>query len=281
MVRFGFIILFAFFALCSCKEQFGDENLVVMEVGGESLYLKDVLASIPSGLNAKDSASAVEKYKKEWATNILLYNKAKENMPNTEEIDILVERYRRELFIYEYQLQKIKQNQKPIKQKEIEDYYYENSDIFLASETMVGGFSVVVPNDNPDLKELRKLFRGGDENMHDIEALCVKNGLRLDLFSEKMKPLSLVKREGMQIYDTKEFLAHHRFFESKGDNITTLLFINSSIIQGETLPLEQVKASLETILIERQKNLYLKKLASDLYEDALNNGEIKQNIASK
>ena len=60
MVRFGYIILFAFFALCSCKEQFGDENLVVMEVGGESLYLKDVLASIPSGLNAKDSASAVE-----------------------------------------------------------------------------------------------------------------------------------------------------------------------------------------------------------------------------
>lgn len=252
-----------------------------MEVGGESLYLNDVLASIPPGLSAKDSVAAVEKYKKEWATNILLYNKAKENMPNTEKIDILVERYKRELFIYEYQLQKIKQNQKPLAQKEIEDYYYENTDIFLAPETMVGGFSVIVPNDNADIKNLRKLFRGGDENLHEIEALCTQNGLNLELFSEKMKPLSLVKKKGMQIYDTKEFLAHHRFFESKDENLTTFLFINTSIIQGETLPLEQIKQSLESILIERQKNLFLNKLASDLYEDALNNGEIKLNIPSK
>ena len=63
------------------------------ELNGEYLYLEDFQSVTPSGLSSEDSVLFAEKYIRTWAEDVLLFGKAKQNIPNSDELKKLVENY--------------------------------------------------------------------------------------------------------------------------------------------------------------------------------------------
>ena len=74
-----------------------------MELDGNFLYHEDLQAVLPAGLSKDDSLLFAEHYIRNWAEEVLLYEKAKSNIPNSGEIDKLVENYRKALIMHTYQ----------------------------------------------------------------------------------------------------------------------------------------------------------------------------------
>jgi hypothetical protein len=101
------IILFSFFSCSEKQEHKGKTPLV--EVNGMFLYKEDVVKSTPVGLSAADSLRFVKDYIRKWSESVLLYEKAKNNIPDNEEIERMVNNYKRDLIVNAYQSELLNQ----------------------------------------------------------------------------------------------------------------------------------------------------------------------------
>lgn len=64
---------------------------------------EDLQSVLPDGLTTDDSLLFAEHYIRNWVEDVLLYEKARSNIPNNGEIDKLVENYRKALIMHTYQ----------------------------------------------------------------------------------------------------------------------------------------------------------------------------------
>ena len=112
----------------------------VLEINGDVLYAEDIRQVIPLGLSDADSALFAERYIRNWAQDVLFYQNAIRNIPDTKDIDRLVDNYRRSLFEHEYQRRLIEQKfSSEISQEEIEQFYNDNRRLFVLDESLVKG----------------------------------------------------------------------------------------------------------------------------------------------
>ena len=104
--RYSFYLILITSTLLGCNKvniTVDSDRVPVMSVNNEVLYADEIENILPANITGKDSVNFVENYKKNWAINILLYEKAEQNLRSTEEIDLLTEEYRKQLIINRYQ----------------------------------------------------------------------------------------------------------------------------------------------------------------------------------
>jgi hypothetical protein len=90
--------------LISCNGE-DSSGAPVVKVGNSTLYRYNLDREIPAGLSSADSIIAAEHFIRQWATEALLYDIALKNVKDLDDINRLVEKYRRSLIIYKYQEQ--------------------------------------------------------------------------------------------------------------------------------------------------------------------------------
>jgi hypothetical protein len=96
--------------LVSCSGGLSDsDNSPIVKVGSKTLYQEDLELMLPEGLSSPDSIIAAEHYIRQWISDILLYDIARKNVNDNEQIDRLVEKYRKSLTIFQYEEQLVKE----------------------------------------------------------------------------------------------------------------------------------------------------------------------------
>ena len=94
----------------------------MVETKGRFLYREDLQAALPAGLTTDDSLLFADRYVRRWIEETLLYEKAKENIPDNAAIERQVENYRRTLILHTYRQalihQKLADN---VGEEEVED----------------------------------------------------------------------------------------------------------------------------------------------------------------
>ena len=156
-----------------------------MEVNGEVLYQEDIEKILPEKLSDEDSIAFVENYKKKWAINVLLFEKADENIKSSEKIDKLTEEYRKELIINEYQQGLINQNLKNISQEESQDVYEKEKENFILDEPIIKGIYIKLPSNAPNQEQLAKwLTEINDVSLEHIEKYCIKYASSYNIFMD-------------------------------------------------------------------------------------------------
>ncbi len=273
-ILFFVFILPVTFLFCSCNgERFGGEKPIA-EANGQYLYKKDIENIFFTEMSEEDSLNVLENYIRSWATDILIYEKAQENIKNEEEIASLLEKYRRSLLIYEYQLQLVKNRlNSTVTPEEIISYYTNNAQLFQLKETLIKGLFLRIPNQAPDINALRSLLNNSKEkDLDQIESLSIKNAAKVEYFNEKWYPLPEIQRKSpIRI----ENLKLRSFYESRDSLSTYFLYVQEYIPEGEIQPLEYAENKISGILLEQRKNEYLKQFGNKLYEDGVKKGEVK------
>ncbi|MCQ2199224.1 MAG: hypothetical protein MJZ19_05830 [Paludibacteraceae bacterium] len=262
-------------ALTGCS--FFDYNVKPLaKVGDASLYPDDVKLGLAAGVSAEDSARLAEAYIKNWCVEQLMYEKAKDNVTDLDEIDLLVEKYRKSLMIYEYQLQLIGQNlNRPISTSEVQKFYTDNKELYTAQETLFQGLFLVIPAKSVALGELRAQVRQSDINMMEIDRVINKYSLKVKYYDEQWTPLAAVKRQGLfHLSKSHDFGRTHYVEESDEEN-TYMLIVQDFILAGAPQPFDYVKERISNMLNEQRKADYLRDLSEKLYKDAKESGKIK------
>ncbi len=274
------LFLMLFIVSCSLDSSIlkRKSNEVIAEVGGEKLLLEDLTRNLDfKNLNESDSLLVVDSYIKNWVSDRLMYIKAKQSIDNLDEVDSLVEVYKRSLIVYEYESQLVNEHlSDQMSDAQMRIYYKENSSLFTLTEPLLKGMLLVAYSDVPDLQVLESLMTNPTENNLDlISSVSVKNAAKFEYFVDNWMPLSEVQKNSPISLRDGELRDGHLM--SVSDSVhTVFLYVQEVKEAGDLQPFEYTKSRIRSILTEQSKNEYLRNYRKGLYEIGIQKGDAKR-----
>lgn len=283
--RYLFCIITAFVLLASgCTETVDHKGKTpLVQVGDNYLYMEDVMAVTPPGISEKDSAEMADRYIKNWIDDMLLYAKAEGNIPDDAGINELVNSYRRELITHTYIEQIVSQEvENLISDSEVEEYYNENKDAFLAVEPYIKGLYIKVPKTASGISQVRQWYKDGSERSVDkIEKYGLRNAVDYEYFYDRWRSVNdFFLRLPTDADKEKNNIGKNKNIELSDSAFYYFLHIEDYLGKGEILPLEYAGKDIREIIMNNKRVEFITKMKKDLYDEACDNNDIKYFNAS-
>ena len=277
MNKFTFltIIILTLVVSSSCVHKTPEEaRKALLEVEGKFLYADEVQKIIPPNMNDSDSTAIANSYIRKWVTDVLMYENAKRNITNKDEIDELVESYRKSLTIHQYQQKMIEQRlPKEPTEEDMKAFYTQYRDQLVLKEGIIKGLLLIIPQKAPKMSIVRSWVQSANsKSLESIEKYSLQNAISYDYFGDKWVPFSeILKRMPLKIEDPSRYLSSNRFVETSDSTEHFFLRIESFKLSGQVEPYEMAKDRISNILINKQKADFISKFEKEIYNDAVSN----------
>lgn len=250
---------------------------VVAECCGKKLMRVDI-ERLTEGYTGDDSTAIANAYIENWAVELLMYESS--HRVASREIEELVEDYRRSLYINEYEQLLVSQRMEHnIADSLIENFYAEHKENLILKEMIVKGALLVVPNEAPNMSNLRKQLSKlpSNEAMEWVEKYVYQYGVGYELFADTWKQCNEIasyipvsKDELMQMV-RKEKLVEVR------DSLNTyLLEVVDYYGVGSVMPLDYARKEIEDNILRTRSREFIKNTRKELYNKSLKNGKVKR-----
>jgi hypothetical protein len=249
-----------------------------LEVASHYLYLDELENLVPDGVSKEDSLMIVSDYVYKWITEALLYEQAERNIADEEEINALVEQYRKTLVIHQYQQNLVKERlNNSLPENELRTFYDNNKDKFVLNNAIIKGVFIKVPNGAPHYENLQKWFRDfNKESVPNIERYSIQNATSYEYFGDKwVYFLDLIKNTPLKVEDQNNFVATNKYVEMNDSTHSYLIRISDYHTAGSISPYELAKPEIQAILTNKQKIDFIRNFEQELYQDAVDKKKIK------
>lgn len=239
------------------------------ELNGHFLYYSTI-DSITQGLEPEDSARAASQYIRQWAKEILVYEKAKDGQD--ERIESLVEDYRRSLYVYAYEQKQVERRMPTeVADSVVEQIYTTHPDRFLLRESILKGMLVVVPNGAPTMKKLKQWMALDNENdLENIEKYAYRYASGYELFTDRW-----ITAQQLLLYmpfekDILDDMMHRQSQIEIQDSLSTyILQITDKHFAGTPMPIDYARPEIEKMVLSRRQVEFLNREREQLYEEAV------------
>ena len=260
----------------ACNSLSSEDKLLV-SLYDKDLYFSEISNSLPE--DKTDSTAFVQSYIDSWIKKQLLVAQAEMNLTDAlKDVEDRIDDYRNSLLIYAYQQELIKQNfDTLVSKEEIQNYYNENGDELELKENIFKGRYVKTAFDAPKLELLRKLFRSNkEEDIEDLLEYCRQFAADYQLEDSQWIYFSkFADKLPINIKNTTYFLSSNKYYTYTADSSKYFFFIKEYQIKGGRSPLSLVQEKIRTIILNRNKLLFLKQLEEELYHKAISDNKIK------
>lgn len=281
MYKVSITVLVATLSAClftACRNGLQGDADSLVQIDDAILSRHEVVDAMPKGLSSADSAEFAERYIHRWINDELLYRVARRNVPDLKRIDALVERYRRDLVIFEYRKRLLSERvAKEFDEQEMLDYYEKNADMFRLREAILKGLYLKVPENAPNIGQLKKWYcSSGSDGVEKIEKYALKNVVIYDYFYDRWVPFEeIVSNIPYEFGEPEAFLKTHHKLEFKKNGYWYLLHIVEFKTPGEVMPYDFAKTQIQEILANSNRLDFNRELEESLYNDAEKSGAIE------
>lgn len=278
MSRYITVLLYSCVALLisSCSYfQKTEEETVIARVNDHTLT-EETLKDILSSNTITDSASFVQNYINNWATDQLLLDGAMRNLPkdDQEEFEALVANYRKDLYIRYYKDALInKQLDSVVSDVEAKSFYEDNKQNFLLNEPLLQFKFIQVEEDYNGLNDLKKRFRSSDyEDAKILDSLKFqyKNHFLNDSIWVKervvINQINIINNE-----NSKQLLKKTNFIQLRDSLGLYLIAVKNTLGRNDIAPLEYVRPTINQIINNKRKLALIKRLEKEIKDDAIKN----------
>lgn len=271
------LIFMIFFS--SCQETKTDKGEIIVSVYEKNLYKTDLNDIFYEGISYNDSILMSKVYIDKWVRNQLLARQAENNLDQTQlDFTKKIEEYRTSLIINKYETELIKQNlDENVTEKEIYEYYNNNSDEFRLNYDIVKIATVTLPKNAKKKWTFIKMLRDNDSLMVDsIISMADKYATTYDMNVEEWRSLKdVVEQYDLKIKDHKTLLNKNKFLIINDDEQSTLIRFCDCRFVAEISPCEMETQRIKYIILNNRKKELLEKLYNDLYTNALKDNAIE------
>lgn len=279
MVRVYFILLTLSVSLVACKKAIQtDEPDALVKVNDRILTRNEVESLIPKGTTSADSLLLAESYIKKWVKDELVLKIAQRNLGSDKEtIDKLVDAYRRSLLRYRYQEKLIQEKlSDEIQESDVLTYYDTNKEKFVLDKNLIKGLFLKVPADAPNLSEVKTWYKSGNvASLEKIEKYSIQNAAIYEYFFDKWVDFDEIRNNiPNQISNPESFLRTNKTLEVTDSSYCYLLNIRQVLLKGQVEPFEYAEPRIREILINQRKLDFIKEFEEELYNDALDGGDV-------
>jgi len=276
------LILFSF-TLGACSLFSEKENSdYVARVNTHYLEFDELNQHISKDLSEQDSTIAAKTYIQNWATDKLLLDRAKLNLPEEKQIDFreLAKKYEEQLFKKAYKDALIERELKDvIDSSDVDEYYKNNKSNFKLNEELVQLRYLQLDKKMKALKDIKRQFqRFNPEDMLSLQEKSLEfKSLSLNdsiwvRYSEVVKEFK--ESKGLQL-DKTELFKSGNFIEIENENDLYYIFIKSILKRNEEAPIGYIRPTIEQILLNRKKINIAKKIEKEITKDATKNNEFE------
>lgn len=283
--RIPFIMLIgAFFMLVSsCGDSESNEEIqndALVSVGDSTLYLADVLARIPRGLAPEDSAEMFRNITDEWVRDLVLAEFARNNVPDIDRIEKMVDAYRANLIVSSYIQSMIERSQSDISEDRVKRYYQDNRESMVLEEPLIKGAFLKVSQNDQKLERLKGwMAEFSDASIDKIEEAGLRHASNYKYFKDQWQSWgSIAEQIPYRFFDADAFVKSTRNFETSDAGSVYLLHISDYLPSGSEMPYEYARLKIREILASVDFNIRRDKLISDIYEKQMKDGFLKAGI---
>jgi hypothetical protein len=263
---------------------FGDSSSdktsrVVAKVYEEKLYEDDLKELFPVNLSSEDSVVVARDLINSWAKEQLLMLKSELNMPsNNPELEKLVKKYRRDLFINSFKEALIKQKLDTIvTSDQIMSYYNENKVSFKINEELVKFKYIQIADNNKNKSKLKRLFiaRGrNDLQMLDEEGEQFISSFLSDSvwvrYSDVLNKLPFLRE-----MDKSKVIAKSKFLQKKDSTGLYYVYMVDILKENEIAPIRYISKVIEKMLLHKRKLELVNTIEEVLVDDAIKNKQFE------
>ena len=279
-MRIVFMFLTFVVLLGDCKgSQPADTTDVLVSVKGRTLNRSEVNKLIPRGISSADSLLLAENFTKKWVKDVLVYDVALRNLGDEkEEVDKLVEEYRRSLVRYRYQERLVEEKLKTdIRESDKLNYYEENQKKFILDKGLIKGLFLKIPVDAPGLTDVKKWYKSTDvASLEKIEKYSVQNATIYEYFYDKWVDFDEVMDNiPIHVSNPNAFLKANKYVEVADSSYCYLLNIKEYLPFGSVEPYDYASSHVTEMLVNQRKVEFLKKFEDELYNDAIRSGDVE------
>lgn len=278
IISVGFIsILFCI----ACSKQYDHKGKTpFVELDGNFLYREDLQSTLPASLSKDDSLLFAEHYIRNWVEEVLLYKIAQDNIPNDEEIDKLVENYRKALIMHTYQQALIHQRlSNEISEEELMEYYEKNKELFKLEHPLMQGLFIKVPLTAPELNNVRRWYKINTQDaVEHLEKYSLQNAVKYEYFYDKWISMTdVLDLIPLEKNDIEEYVNQNRHIELKDTAFYYFLNVSDFRSIGKQEPYEFARPKVKDMILNLKQTEFMKQVKDDLYQDAVKRNEIKYN----
>jgi len=274
-IVFFFLAIGIFFS-CRPTNTLSEEDVLV-RVHGVSLSRSEVEKIIPNNITSSDSLLIAENYIQKWIKDVLTYEVAKRNIEKEEDINKLVEEYRRSLLRHRFQEYLIQSRlTAEIREEEKLAYYNENTEQFLLDKNLIKGLFLKIPAESQGLTDVQKWYRSKDpKELENIEKYSIQNASVYDYFYDQWVDLDeILDKIPIYISNKSHYLRTNQTIEVKDSTFCYFLNISEYLLVGNITPYEYADAQIQEMMIYKRRVDFLKTFEEELYQDAIRKGEV-------
>ncbi len=278
----GFLCFFVVLLIMSCgsflKEK--EEKEPLARVGERYLYKEDILPLLRKGISREDSASFVTNYINNWASKQLLLDKAKINLQEEKlaEFDALVADYRTDLYTRAYKEALVSQGSDSlVSHSQLKSFYEREKENFKLKEKLVQLRFIELPTEFLNKGEVIKRLKSfTEEDMVYLDSIGVQFRklnfndsiwIRASRVIEEIPPLTIDNQD--------RYLKKSQFFELEDSIGVYLARINDVRQVNEIAPLSFIEPTIKQVLLSRRKLDYIRKLETELIDEAIKQNEFE------
>ena len=270
-------ILLIFVLSCLSCDYFKQETqeTPVARVNDSYLYQSDIEGLVSDDTTPEDSTMLVNSYINRWATQQLLIDQAKINLPEDEQetYNKLVAEYKIDLYTEAYKSTIVaKQLDSAISETEYQRFYEENKETFTLNEPLVKVRYLQVGEGFNRLNETSQwLSRFNEEDQQRL------NDLSIQYKSFNLNDSTWVKFKSVAAAipplaaNTPGDLKNSNLRQLQDSLGVYLVKITEVLMPNDTAPIEFVRPTIEQIILNKRKLELIKKLEKDITKDAINN----------
>lgn len=247
-------------------------EVVVAECYGKYLYESDLKGIVPEGASIMDSIQHVSTYIDSWIRKQTLVHQAESNL-DMEELNLKkqLDDYRNSLVIYAYESQLISQKlDTVVSEDEIAQYYAQNKEDFQLRNTMVRVAYVILPEDNEQKADFKKLMSDPDTLLlQDIDLLATQNTAKSHLDVDHWMRLDeLTRIVPIEIFNAESFLKKSKFVSFDMNESTYMVRFVDYLLEESTSPLELVRTNIKDVILAQRKQDMIEKMRISVYDKA-------------
>lgn len=275
------MLLILLFWSCSLFPE-KDATQFVARVNNHYLTFEELDEHISENLSVEDSTIAAKSYIRNWATDKLLLDRAKLNLPveQQNEFKALSRKYEEQLFKKAYKDALIeRQIEKAVDSMEVVNYYEANKDNFKLNEDLVQLRYLQMDKKMKSLRDIKRQFlRFNPEDMLSLQEKSLEfKSLSLNdsIWLRASDVVNEFKDSKDIVIDKSELLKPNHFIETENDQNVFYIYSKSILKRNEQAPLSYIRPTIDQILINRKKINISIQIEKEITKDATKNDEFE------
>lgn len=266
----------------SCSNLFKKEvkKNPIARVGTSYLYQEDLTPFITENMSKGDSVSFATNYINNWASKQLLLSKAKINLSEDKlaQYNVLVDDYRTDLYTRAYKEALVSQaSDSLITNNQLETFYEQGKENFKLKERIARIRFVALPKSFLNKEEVSKRLKSFKvDDVRYLDSIGVQFNklnfndsiwVRYTRIFEEIPPIT--------VDNANKYLKNSQFFELEDSIGVYLGKIEETKDINDIAPLSFIKPTIEQVLLSRRKIDYLRKLETELLDEAIKDKEFE------